>query len=196
MNEKTLPGLPLMGDAEARSMSSRKGNKISGQFSGHLIEMLESPAWRVLSQSALRLLFRVEIEHARHGGKDNGALPVSYDDFEAYGIDRHAIAPAMREVVALGFLEITEAGRAGNAAWRKPNLFRLTYRHVKGAHGDGTHEWRKIATIEQASLIAKAARSAKNPSKAQAHSWSPEAIRRSKVSGWKRANGGITAGSS
>src|SRR5262249_26631794 len=35
-----------------------------------------------------------------------------------YGIDRHAIGPAIRELVALGFVEITEHGRAGNADWR------------------------------------------------------------------------------
>jgi hypothetical protein len=32
------------------------------------------------------------------------------------------------ELVALGFIEITERGRAGNAEWRSPNKFRLTYR--------------------------------------------------------------------
>ena len=156
---------------------SRNGNSISGQFSPHLVEMLESPAWRTLSLSARRLLDRIEIEHAHHGGTDNGKLPVTYDDFVAYGIDRHAIAPAMRETVALGFLEITREGRAGNAEWRLSNLFRLTYRPAKGTHGDGTHEWRKIATIEQAELVAKAARKAANPSRARAH-LSRETIRR------------------
>jgi hypothetical protein len=83
---------------------------------------MESPAFRVLSLSARRVLDRVEIEHAHHGGKDNGALPVTFDDFQRYGIHRHAVAPAIREVVALGFLEITQQGRAGNAAWRKLDL--------------------------------------------------------------------------
>jgi hypothetical protein len=172
---------------------SRKGNSISGQFSVHLIEMLESPAWRVLSYSARRVLDRIEIEHAHHGGKENGQLAVTYDQFQEYGIDRHAIAPAMREAVALGFLEITEPGRAGNAMWRQPNLFRLTYRQAKGVHGDGTHEWRRIATLEEAEAIADAARSAKNPSRARSHSWSPESIRRKNPLGWRRRMNGITA---
>jgi hypothetical protein len=89
---------------------------------------LRSPAYCVLSLSARRLLDRMEIELADHGGTDNGKLPVTYDDFERYGIHRHAIGPAIRELVALGFVEITEVGRAGNAEWRKPNVFRLTYR--------------------------------------------------------------------
>src|SRR6478752_5794871 len=75
-------------------------------------------------------LDRIEIEHADHGGNDNGRLPVTYDDFECYGIHRHAIAPAIRETVALGFAEITERGRAGNAEFRSPHKFRLTYFHV------------------------------------------------------------------
>jgi hypothetical protein len=39
-----------------------------------------------------------------HGGTDNGKLPTTYDDFERYGIHRHAIAPAIREAIALDFL--------------------------------------------------------------------------------------------
>jgi hypothetical protein len=100
-------------------------------------------------------LDRIEIELADHGGADNGKLPVTYDDFERYGIHRHAIGPAIREVVALGFVEITEAGRAGNAEWRKPNLFRLTYRPTKY---EATNEWEKIKTPGEAEAIAQAAR--------------------------------------
>jgi hypothetical protein len=134
-------------------MTSRR-TSIGGQFAPHTIAMLRSPAWRALSLSARRVLDRIEIELADHGGTDNGKLPVTYDDFVRYGIDRCAIAPAIREVVALGFVEITELGRAGNAEWRKPNLFRLTFRNTKYAP---TNEWEKI-TEEQAKLIARAAR--------------------------------------
>jgi hypothetical protein len=131
-----------------------------------LIEMLESPAFRALSLAAHRVLLRVEIELAHHGGQDNGRLPVTFDDFERYGIHRHSIAPGIREAVALGFLEITQRGRAGNAEWRQPNLFRLTYRPAKGVYGsDGSHEWRKIVE-DEALAIATAARNAK-PEKAK-----------------------------
>jgi hypothetical protein len=135
---------------------SKRRTSIGGQFAPHRIDMLRSPAWRALSLSARRILDRVEIELADHGGVDNGKLPVTYDDFVMYGLHRHAIAPAIREVVALGFLEITEPGRAGNADWRKPNLFRLTYRNTKYAPTD---EWQKI-TEEEAESIARSARSA------------------------------------
>ena len=118
--------------------------------------MLESPAYRVLSLSARRILDRIEIEMAHHGGVDYGHLPVTFNDFERYGIERHAIAPAMREVEALGLIEITQRGCAGNAEHRSPNIFRLTYRQTK--HGNPTNEWRRIGTIEQAIAAAKQAR--------------------------------------
>jgi hypothetical protein len=44
------------------SLKLSKRNKIVGQFSARLIEMLESPAFRVLSPSGHRTLARLEIE--------------------------------------------------------------------------------------------------------------------------------------
>lgn len=127
-------------------LKTNRRTKIHGQFAPRTIEMLESPAYRVLSLSARRVLDRVEIELAHHGGQDNGKLPVTFDDFARYGINRQQIAPAVRECEALGFLQVTERGRAGNAEFRTPNLFRLTYRHT-GAAAE-TNEWRKIETLE------------------------------------------------
>jgi hypothetical protein len=104
---------------------------IKGQFAPRTIEMLRSAAYRVLSLSARRVLDRLEIELADHGGNENGRLPVTYADFHHYGIDRHAIPPAIREVEALGFVEITQRGRAGNAEFRSPNYFRLAAEEVE-----------------------------------------------------------------
>jgi len=134
----------------------RRRNKIDEQFAWRAIRMLESPAYRVLTLSAHRILARVEIEMAHHGGFDNGKLPVTYEDFEEYGMDRHAVAPAIRECCALGFLEVTEQGRAGNAEFRQPSKYRLTYRHVDRANP--TNEWQRIHTVEEAEQIARAAR--------------------------------------
>jgi len=139
-----------------RRRGRRRRTSIDGQFAARLIKMLESPPYRELSLSARRVLDRLEIELAHHGGMDNGRLPVTFDDFRRYGIDRHAIAPAIRELVALGLIEVTEHGRAGNAEWRTPNRFRLTY---KPTNGEGpTHEWKRIQTAERASAKAKEAR--------------------------------------
>lgn len=144
---------------------SKRRNRIEGQFAPRPIGMLESPAYRAMSLSGHRVLSHVEVEHAHHGGKENGRLPVTFDQFVEYGLHRHSIGPGMRETVALGFLVITEKGRAGNAEHRSPNKFRLTYRHAEGISGDGSHEWRSIATIEEAEAIADAARKAKAPKK-------------------------------
>jgi DNA-binding transcriptional MocR family regulator len=135
-------------------MSSHRKRRttIGGQFAWRLIEMLESPAYQVLSQSGHRILARLEIEIAHHGGKDNGRLPVTFEDFQKYRIDRHAIAPAMRECEALGFVEITERGRAGNAEFRLPNKFRLTYRET--AEAGPTNDWRRVKTIKDAQNLA------------------------------------------
>jgi hypothetical protein len=134
----------------------RRRNRIGEQFSARTIAMMESPAFQVLSLAARRVLDRLEIEMAHHGGLDNGRLPVTYDQFVEYGIHRHSIAPGLREVVALGFVEITEQGRAGNAEWRRPNLFRLTYRPVGGAQA--TNEWQRIRTEDVAASTARNAR--------------------------------------
>ena len=76
--------------------------------------------------------------------------------------DRHSIAPAIREAVALGFVEITRQGCAGNAIYRQPTLYRLTYRHC-GSHRETTDEWRRIKTLENAKAIAERARKNKSP---------------------------------
>lgn len=144
-------------------MARERSRSIGAQFAPRTIEMLESPPYRILSLSARRVLDRLEIELAHHGGKaeENGRLPVTYDQFQEFGIDRQAIGPAIRETVGLGFVEITRKGRAGNAEWRQPNLFRLTYRQSRGERSYGTNEWRRIGSIEEAAEIAKAARAAK-----------------------------------
>jgi DNA-binding PadR family transcriptional regulator len=135
----------------------RRARKFEGQFIGRLVAMMESPAYRVLSLSARRCLDRIEIELANHGGHGNGELVVTHEQFVAYGVHHNAIAPALRELEALGFIEITEHGSAGNAAERTPNKFRLTYRNEGRARP--THEWRRITSTEEAMMAAQDARS-------------------------------------
>src|SRR6202161_2298900 len=98
-------------------------NAIAGQFAARPIAMLESPAYRVLSRAAHQVLSRLEIEHAHHGGCDNGKLPCTYCDFGEYGLHEHVIAAAIREVVALGLVEVVQRGCGGNSEFRKPSLY-------------------------------------------------------------------------
>jgi len=143
-------------------MRRRRRTTIGGQFAPRLIEMLESPAYRALSLSAHRVLARLEIELGHHGGTDNGRLPVTYTDFQSYGIERKSIPPALREVQALGFVRITERGRPSKSDFdRHPNYFELTYIH--GAHGEEpTHVWKRHKTLDEAINVARQARPKKD----------------------------------
>jgi hypothetical protein len=143
----------------ARNRTKRKAS-IEGPFAARTIAMLESWPYRVLSKSAHQILARLEIELAHHGGNDNGALPCTYDHFEEYGIDRHSIAPALRELEALGFIKWVP-GAAGNAEFRRAGIFTLTYKHI-GVVAP-TNDWRHIETLEEAQATARLARLEKNP---------------------------------
>lgn len=108
---------------------AKRRNPITGQWSARPIDMQRSYAWRVLSRAAHQCLSRIEIELADHGGNDIDELPVTFDDFVAYGVHRSAIAPALAELEALGFIDITQRGLAALAADnRRPNKFRLLTR--------------------------------------------------------------------
>jgi hypothetical protein len=90
-------------DHDARAYPKRQ-NKISQQFAARPIAMLESPAYRALSQAAHMVIARIEIELGHHGGNDNGRLPVTFEHFVEYGIYRNGVAAAIREAEALGFI--------------------------------------------------------------------------------------------
>src|SRR5262249_43617721 len=131
-----------------------------------------SPAYQMLSLSAHKVISRIDIELAHHGGNDNGKLPVTYQDFIDYGITRECVAPAIREAEALGFIKITRHGRGGNADYREPTLYLLTFAHARGGkQTPPSHDWRKIKTLEEAKQIAVAARANKNPSAIKKGHW-------------------------
>jgi len=141
----------------------KRRNSINEQFAARTISMLESPAYRVLSLAAHKVISRLEIELAHHGGNDNGKLPVTTDQFVSYGMHRTSVAPAIREAEALGFIRVTEGGRGGNAEYRTPNKFFLTFAHARNSRSiPPTHDWRRIKTVEEAQRMAQAARTAKD----------------------------------
>ena len=78
----------------------KRRNWIGRQFAARPVEMLESPAMRVLTLAERRALDRIEIEYAHHGGADNGKLPITYADFERFGriptLSRHRCALLLR----------------------------------------------------------------------------------------------------
>lgn len=121
-------------------------------------------AWAWLPDNARRLLDRLELEHMRHGGAENGNLPCTYTDFEQARIRRASIALAIRQAVALGFLEVVKQGYLSASGFRSPSLYRLTYVHGCGQSPPPTDEWRQIKTAEEAAAALTEAASKKNHS--------------------------------
>jgi hypothetical protein len=147
-------------------MRPKRRTQFSGAFIGHPRTLVESAALRVLSRSAHLALTRLEAEHLSHGGAENGKLPVTYQQFEEWGVHARFVASALRELQALGIVQVTRHGYAGAADKRAPSLYRLTFvtGHDAGrADESGTHEYLKIKTVEEAEAIAKAARQDADP---------------------------------
>jgi hypothetical protein len=144
----------------------RRGAPNGGSWVGRPTDMLESPAYRVLSKSGLRLLALLEIELARSDGKGNGRLILTYKQCAGAGMDRHAVNPGFCEVQALGFVECTEKGySAGDAGRRRPSRYRLTY--ARWTNLPFSDEWRRIKTYVQAAKIAHEARKDANAREAR-----------------------------
>ena len=144
--------------ANGRSDTRRKQSRrtaIDGPFVAYRREMLESPAFRALSHSALRILHRLEIEHMAHAGTENGNLICTYQDFVDYGVSMGAIKPALSQLVALGFIQIEIHGRRSSGGVKIPSRYRLTYLREGGVDAKPTDEWAKMD--EQAVLEAMAA---------------------------------------
>jgi hypothetical protein len=105
----------------------RRNNTIDEAFAPHRRSMKESVAWRALPDNARRVLDRLELEHMRQGARENGRLICTYTDFEEWALRRKSIARALREAVALGFLEITGRGYKAATGFRQPSTYRVTY---------------------------------------------------------------------
>lgn len=136
-------------------------HKINGQFIGHRVEMIRSPAFAALALSARRVLDRLEIECCKSAGRNNGNLICTHKDFRNFDIYRDGVGPGIRETEALGFIAVERGKAMGSST--APSTYRLTYLPTKNA--GPTDEWRNITTHEQARAIAAAARKTARPKK-------------------------------
>lgn len=149
--------------------ANKKDEPAGGEaFIMRRLSMLTSPAWRALPDLARRFLEHLEIEHMRHGGLENGRLIFTYDQCEQAGMRRASMPLAIRQAVALGFLDVTRAGYKTSAEFRVPTLYRLTYASgkIKGARGSAaiqtpTDEWKEVASAEEANARLATLKSAK-----------------------------------
>ncbi|MBS7702668.1 hypothetical protein [Chelatococcus asaccharovorans] len=140
----------------------RRKNAIGSAFIAHKKEMRESFAWRYLPDNARRILDRLELEHLRHGGADNGFLKCTYSDFEEAGIRRASVALAIRQCVELGFAEITGQGQRSVSSFRAPSLYRLTYLNGWGRSMPPTDDWQRVTSDESAVAALTRASAARN----------------------------------
>ena len=137
-------------------------NTLAQCFSSRPVELLESPALRVLSRAAHLALIQIEIELRRHAGRCNGELIVTKQQFVEFGLHHHAVAPALRELQALNIIGIKH-GRGGNAEFWQPNRFLLNYLcGAADAHDQITNAWKRFKTLEEAERAALAARATKD----------------------------------
>lgn len=121
-------------------------------------EMVESPAWRVMTGNARLVIDRVCIEHMAHAGGQNGFLPVTYADFERMGIRRGSISKAITEALELGFLEMPRKGTRGWGEFTgQPSHFRLAWLPTKEGEAPTTR-WKRLKTMREAEEVANAAR--------------------------------------
>jgi hypothetical protein len=116
------------------------------------LDMLDSVAYWALKPIEVRILQVIEIEHMRHGGTENGNLIVPRRQFEKRGIHKDAIAPGLRAIRTLGFVDI-QLGAAGIGDQAQAHRFRLTY-----VQPNPTDEWQKHHDPDRAQAEAEAAR--------------------------------------
>jgi hypothetical protein len=115
--------------------------------------MLDSVTYWSLKPIERTVLAVIEIEHMRHGGAENGRLIVTRRQFEKRGVPKQVIAPSIRALEALGFIEITQRGAAGVGEHAQAHRFRLTY-----VQPNPTDEWRKHHDPTLTRAVAETAR--------------------------------------
>ena len=150
---KVKPSRSGQGHGKDNQAATGKKRTMPAAFIMSRLTMLDSVAYWALKPIEVRILQVIEIEHMRHGGVENGRLIVTRRQLEKRGIPLKAIAPGLRALVVLGFIEITQRGAAGIGDHAQAHRFRLTY-----VQPNPTDEWRKHHDATRADAEANAMR--------------------------------------
>jgi hypothetical protein len=135
-----------------KRLKTHKPDEANPAFIMTRLVMLDSVAFWALKPIERTVLSVIEIEHMRHGGVENGRLIVTRRQFEKRGIHKDAIAPSIRALEVLGFIEL-DRGAAGVGDQAQAHRFRLTY-----VQPNPTDEWRKFHDPDMARAVAETAR--------------------------------------
>jgi hypothetical protein len=134
-----------------KRLKKHKPDEANPAFIMTRLVMLDSVAYWALKSIERTILSVIEIQHMRHGGVENGRLIVTRRQFEKRGIHKDAIAPSIRALEALGFIEL-DRGAAGVGDQAQAHRFRLTY-----VQPNPTDEWRKFHDPHMAETARKSA---------------------------------------
>ena len=103
-----------MGRRRRSKWSKGERTRLEAPFAPFPCEMIESVAFRSLSGSAVKILFHLTTVWSRNGGLThnvNGKLVATYEQFQRFwGMDSHTVAAALRQLKALGFVEVSQDG--------------------------------------------------------------------------------------
>jgi hypothetical protein len=142
-------------EAEDRRMSKKKPLYRTPQesWSWHTTALKLSASWRSIKDPERLILERLEIEHERHAGAENGNLGVSWAQFVEHDVHKDIIGHAINRLVDVGLLEITRAGTGGRGPSHMAR-YRLTYLPAKTVDENGivsypeaTNEWRHAPPV-------------------------------------------------
>jgi hypothetical protein len=120
---KQKPTRSGQGHGRENQAATGKKRQPPGAFIMARLAMLDSVAYWTLKSTEVRILQVIEIEHMRHGGVENGNLIVTRRQLEKRGIPHKAIAPGLRALEVLGFIEITQRGAAASATTPRLTVF-------------------------------------------------------------------------
>jgi hypothetical protein len=142
-------------------------------------EMYESVAFQELvkHRAARIVVDRVAYEHLRQGGKENGRLKITFDNFVAWGMSRSSVGNAVAIAQALGFIRLVKRGRASFEDLRYPGEYAVTWQ-VIGSDLQ-TNTWRWIWSEDAAKAKIAAAMQARDTEKAaNAERYKPRRLRK------------------
>jgi hypothetical protein len=136
-------------DQKGRSSSQliardRKLVQLPTPFTAIPVEVMRSPAFRTLGIHARRLLDALLVEYTAHGQRENGRLPMPYDQLEReWHIPRRKIRGAIAELDKRGLVRRTAIGSGNRRTGdRQPSLYRLTFLGSLPDRMDPTNEWK------------------------------------------------------
>jgi hypothetical protein len=106
----------------------------------------------------MKVIVRIALEHLKHGGVENGLLPVTYRDFVKCGVRRNAVRQALLIAVHLGWVDKTSTGEVPwHGDIRSPSTFALTWL-PQHSGAPASNRWTRIKSDADAKAAIRVAK--------------------------------------